>query len=100
MYRLIAFALQLTLITFPLYANPVRAQNQNLTEVQWRTGNAKVDNLIQQLTPQEKISLVHGAVAPGSLELTADPSSQIQAGYVASVPRLGIPAIRLTDGEA
>lgn len=67
------------------------AKDANLTTVEWRTGNAKVDSLIEQLTPEEKISLVHGT---GS-----DPGYQQQAGYVVPVPRLGIPAFRLTDGE-
>ena len=91
MSRLRASALQLALIFLPLSTTLVHAQSEALTEVQWRTGNAKVDSLIQQLTPQEKIGLVHGAV---------DPGNQQQAGYVAPVPRLGIPAVRLTDGEA
>ena len=68
----------------------VSAQS-SLSTVEWRTGNSRVDNLIQQLTPQEKISLVHG---------TNDPGDQQQAGYVVPIPRLGIPAIRLSDGEA
>jgi len=69
----------------------VYAQNTSLTTVEWRTGNAKVDSLIEQLTPEEKISLVHGA---------SDPGNKQQAGYVVPIPRLGIPAVRLSDGEA
>lgn len=62
-----------------------------LQTVEWRTGNAKVDSLIEQLTPAEKLSLVHGG---------NDPGDQQQAGYIAPVERLSIPAMRLTDGEA
>lgn len=62
-----------------------------LQTVEWRTGNAKVDSLIEQLTPAEKLSLVHGGT---------DPGNQQQAGYIPPVERLGIPAMRLTDGEA
>ena len=91
MSRLIASALQFALISLPLSANLVHAQSDALTEVEWRTGIARIDNLILQLTPEEKISLVHGA---------RDPGNQQEAGYVVGVPRLGISPIRLTDGEA
>jgi beta-glucosidase len=50
-----------------------------------------IDDLVERLTLDEKISLLHGAEDPGSLG---------QAGYVPSVPRLGIPALRLADGPA
>ncbi|KAF2120049.1 glycoside hydrolase superfamily [Lophiotrema nucula] len=73
------------------HLSAVTAQDSILTTVEWRTGNAKVDALVEQLTPREKIGLVGG---------TSDPGYQQQAGYVAPVSRLGIPAIRLTDGEA
>lgn len=74
-----------------LAAAVATAQDSTLTTVEWRTGNAKIDNLIEQLTPEEKISLVHGS--------TDDNGTQQQAGYVVPVPRLGIPGLRLTDGE-
>lgn len=70
-----------------------RAQSP-LDEVQWQSGNARVDSLVNALTPEEKILLVHGFVA------SEDPGDQQQAAYVAPVARLGIPAMRLTDGEA
>ncbi|KAK3615964.1 hypothetical protein LTR56_026282 [Elasticomyces elasticus] len=70
----------------------VNAQDSSLATVPWRTGNAKVDSLIERLTPEDKVSLVHGSVDI--------PGNQQQAGYVVPVPRLGIPAVRLTDGEA
>ncbi|KAF1357018.1 glycoside hydrolase superfamily [Delphinella strobiligena] len=57
----------------------------------WKTGNTRVDQLIENLTGEEKISLVTGATSPGSED---------QAGYVMSIPRLGIPAVQLSDGEA
>jgi len=85
-------ALLLSLSTLLLGFRTARAQNHSLPSVQWRTGNAKVDSLVERLTPQEKISLVHGT--------TDDLGTQYQAGYVAPIPRLGIPAVRLTDGEA
>ncbi|CAK4031931.1 Family 3 glycoside hydrolase [Lecanosticta acicola] len=62
-----------------------------LDAIPWRTGNHRVDTLVQRLTPSEKVSLLHGH---------PDPADQNQAGYVPPVPRLGIPRARLCDGEA
>jgi hypothetical protein len=81
-----------SILSVSIFAALVASQNTALTTVQWRTGNAKVDSLIEQLTPEEKISLVHGS--------TDLKGYQQQAGYVVPIPRLGIPAVRLTDGEA
>ncbi|KAF4318714.1 hypothetical protein BBO99_00007138 [Phytophthora kernoviae] len=61
-------------------------------EVSWLTGNDKVDALIESLTPEQKVSLVHGAVDTSG--------NQQQAGYVVPIESMGIPEIRLTDGEA
>ncbi|MEV7288454.1 glycoside hydrolase family 3 C-terminal domain-containing protein [Streptomyces sp. NPDC093252] len=47
--------------------------------------------LLEQLTLDEKISLLHGATDPAPLG---------QAGYVPGVKRLGIPPLRLADGPA
>ncbi len=55
------------------------------------TGNARVDKLLSQMTLEEKMALVRGA--------SEDPTTnQGQAGYLTGVPRLGIPAIRMSDG--
>ena len=55
------------------------------------TGNPRVDKLLSQMTLDEKITMVHGT--------SEDPSTyQGQAGYLAGIPRLGIPALRLGDG--
>ncbi|WP_419994537.1 beta-glucosidase family protein [Streptomyces boninensis] len=51
----------------------------------------RIQHLLADLTLDEKISLLHGHTDPDSLG---------QAGYIPGVPRLGIPAIRLTDGPA
>jgi beta-glucosidase len=54
--------------------------------------NAKVDELLAQMTLDEKIAMLHGA---------SEPAGGIgQAGYLPGVPRLGIPPLRLTDGPA
>ena len=55
------------------------------------TGDARVDALLGQMTLQEKLTLIHDS--------REDPSTyQGQAGYIAGVPRLGIPGLRLADG--
>ena len=55
------------------------------------TGDAQVDKLLSQMTRDEKIALIRGA--------SEDPATnQGQAGYIAGVPRLGIPPLRLSDG--
>src|SRR5215472_6958378 len=51
----------------------------------------RVEALLREMTREEKLSLVHGAAEPAA-------TSQGQAGYWPGVPRLGIPALRLTDG--
>ncbi|MFF5445360.1 beta-glucosidase [Streptomyces sp. NPDC012888] len=54
-------------------------------------GAARIEALLERLTLEEKTSLLHGA---------RDPAPLGQAGYVAGVPRLGVPALRLADGPA
>jgi beta-glucosidase len=55
------------------------------------TGDARVDRLLSQMTLAEKLTLIHDS--------REDPRSyQGQAGYIAGVPRLGIPGLRLADG--
>ena len=61
------------------------------TSVPVVTGNAKVDRLLSQMTLAEKISLIHGSPEDAA-------TSQGQPGYVAGVPRLNIPSLRLVDG--
>lgn len=55
------------------------------------TGDPRVDKLLSQMTLQEKLTLIHGT--------QEDPKVyQGQAGYLAGVPRLGIPSLRFADG--
>jgi beta-glucosidase len=55
------------------------------------TGDARVDQLLSQMTLEEKITLIHGT--------QEDPKVyQGQAGYLAGVPRLKIPGLRFADG--
>ncbi|MBT2404821.1 glycoside hydrolase family 3 C-terminal domain-containing protein [Streptomyces sp. ISL-87] len=52
---------------------------------------ARIDALLDQLTLDEKTTLLHGG---------QDPAPLGQAGYVPGVPRLGIPPLRFADGPA
>jgi beta-glucosidase len=55
------------------------------------TGDGRVDKLLSQMNLQEKLTLIHGTLE--------DPAVyQGQAGYLAGIPRLGIPSLRLADG--
>ena len=55
------------------------------------TGDARVDKLLSEMTLQEKLTLIHGT--------KEDPAVyQGQAGYLAGIPRLGIPGLRFADG--
>jgi len=51
--------------------------------------------LVEQMTLDEKINLVHGVEGP-----LAEQHSLGGAGYVPGVPRLGIPALQMTDGRS
>jgi beta-glucosidase len=55
------------------------------------TGNPRVDALLSRMTFEEKMALIRGASEPPA-------TYQGQAGYLAGVPRLGIPPLRLADG--
>jgi beta-glucosidase len=68
----------------------VQTQSAPSTPAQ-SVGQAKIDALVASMTLDEKLSMLYG---------TQDPKSYGEAGYLAGVPRLGIPALRLTDGPA
>jgi beta-glucosidase len=55
------------------------------------TGNPQVDRLLRQMTLAEKLTLIHDSPEDAG-------EYQGQAGYVAGIPRLGIPGLRLADG--
>ncbi len=55
------------------------------------TGDARVDKLLSQMTLEEKLTLIHGTKENPSVY-------QGQAGYLAGIPRLGIPSLRFADG--
>jgi len=71
-----------------LLLGAVTAAGQSVPAV---TGDARVDQLLSQMTLQEKLTLIHGT--------DEDPAVyQGQAGYLSGIKRLGIPGLRLADG--
>ena len=83
----LCFAIAVLLPALTLTAATAIAQNT----VPVVTGDARVDKLLSQMTLEEKTALIRGA--------SEDPATnQGQAGYLVGVPRLGIPAIRMSDG--
>src|SRR5258708_545009 len=82
----IARFVPLLFVSVSLYG--VVSAAQNILVV---TGDERVDKLLSQLTLEEKLTLIHGT--------QEDPKVyQGQAGYLAGVPRLGIPGLRFADG--
>ena len=55
----------------------------------------RADLLIQQMTLDEKLLLVHGDTGEAALK-----NSLGGAGYVPGIPRLGIPALQMSDGRS
>jgi len=60
----------------------------------------KVNDLLAKLTLDEKITLLHGTVQGFDMANQHDPENKAAVGFVPGVKRLGIPALRLTDGPA
>ncbi len=55
----------------------------------------RADLLIEQMTLDEKITLVHGDTGEEALQ-----NSLGGRGFFAGIPRLGIPALQMTDGRS
>jgi len=55
------------------------------------TGRARVDRLLDQMSLDEKISMIHGTGEDAT-------TYQGEAGYLPGIPRLGIPPMRFADG--
>ena len=78
----------LTLVGFVSASGTLSAQKVKVPVV---TGDQRVDKLLSEMTLAEKITMIHGAIEPAA-------TFQGQAGYVAGIPRLHIPSLRLADG--
>ncbi len=74
-----------------LIAGMLFAHAQKKEFVPAATGNARVDKLLNEMTLDEKISMLHGAQESPS-------TYQGQAGFLPGIPRLGISPMRFSDG--
>jgi beta-glucosidase len=63
-----------------------------------RDPDERADALVRQMTLDEKIHLLHGTLGFAYGDKPAPPGARGGAGFVAALPRLGIPAIQLNDG--
>jgi beta-glucosidase len=54
---------------------------------------------LEQMSEQEKLSVVHGGIAAPWGGKPKPPGSIGSAGYIPGVPRLGVPALQETDAE-
>jgi len=61
-----------------------------VSAVRHRPDQMSLDGLLNAMSLEEKIRLLRG---------TSDPSGRADTGYVAGVPRLGVPPLRITDGR-
>ncbi|MBU6207709.1 MAG: beta-glucosidase, partial [Alphaproteobacteria bacterium] len=77
----LALGCALTALSSLALADPPRAQ----------ANESRVKALIARMTLEEKLALIHGQREPAE-------TYQGQAGWLAGVPRLGIPPLRLADG--
>lgn len=75
--------------TFPEYFEPEHFTKDNDAVL-----TAKVSALLAAMTEDEKLNLCHGGDNPPEQGQIAN------AGYLAGVPRLGVPEIRMYDGPA
>lgn len=106
--RPLRFCLSLLLLLGPLFPASVRVAAQPAPHAQsadrpWMNTSLpaakRADMVLQQLTLDEKLSLLHGNGMPGvpqwSMPLTDRANGG--AGYVEGIPRLGIPPLIMSD---
>lgn len=72
----------------------------NAASVAAQTADTKISSLISQMTLDEKISFLHGTVQGFDMANQHDPENKAAVGFIPGLSRLGIPALRLTDGPA
>ena len=60
----------------------------------------RADLLLEQMTLEEKLTLVHGGAAYSGPQTPAPSQSLGGAGFVLGIPRLGIPDLQMTDGRS
>ncbi len=90
----------LALTGFPIWAQV--ASNQKKAPAPWMNTNLSADErsalVVKEMTLDEKVSLLHGTGMKGLGPLSPlAVKSNGGAGYVVAIPRLGIPAIQMSD---
>ena len=61
--------------------------------------DARAAALVKQMTPDERVSLLHGQMAVSMAGITAPRHAIPGAGHIAGIPRLGIPNLAETDAS-
>jgi beta-glucosidase len=70
------------------------------TEHSSETPDAWADNIVKQMSVEEKVGFTHGIMAIALLDQPPIPPEALPgAGYIAGIPRLGIPALKETDAS-
>ena len=86
-YRLLAG------VALSMLATPAIAQQAD------KDPDRRAEATLRQMTPEEKITLLHGPM-PSLLPAAKRPTGvAIGAGYIAGIPRLGVPALLETDAS-
>lgn len=94
--------LALTLFFFSLAASLSPAQSSSTENARWMNPSLSPDDraalVLKEMTLDEKITLLHGTGLKGLGPLSPlIVKSNGGAGYVVGIPRLGIPAIQMSD---
>jgi len=82
-----------------IYAQSQNAAAKQVMQGKWLdkslSPDQRADLVIEQMTLDEKIQLVHGAEGPAAMERSLG-----GAGFVPGIPRLGIPDLQMADGRS
>ena len=82
-------------IVFNLLAGPLLAAAPRPAD----DVDARAAALVKQMTPDERVSLLHGPMAVSMAGITAPRNVIPGAGHIAGIPRLGIPNLAETDAS-
>lgn len=91
-FRCVGFALAAFGATAMTAESPEPWRNRSLSP------DARADAIVRAMTLDEKIHLLHGSLGFAYAERPAPAGARGGAGFVAALPRLGIPALQLNDG--
>src|SRR5208337_5580385 len=94
--------LAVSVVVLRLALAPASAQQGSPEKAPWMNASLSPDEraalVVKEMTIDEKISLLHGTSTEGLSSLgPLAPQSNGGAGFVVGVPRLGIPAIQMSD---